>query len=87
MKKKILILCVSILFILIVCSGCTQNKQDSISKTNLEKSVSYYSEDTEEFNNLNEENTKKLFILKKHMLRKSIPCRGVRRGLMIGRHL
>ena len=84
MKKKILILCISMLFILLICSGCTQNKQDNI---NVEKSVRNYSEDIEEFNNLNEESTKKLFILKTCILHKSLPCRGVKRGLMIGRHL
>lgn len=86
MKRKILTLLLSIIFILTVCSGCAQNK---ISDNNIKGSANRYYEDAniaEQPNSLNEDKMK-LVILKKHMLHKTIPCRGVKRGLGISRHL
>ena len=86
MKRKILTLLLSIIFILTACSGCAQNK---ISDNNIKGSANRYYEDAniaEQPNSLNEDKMK-LVILKKHMLHKTIPCRGVKRGLGISRLL
>jgi len=86
MKRKILTLLLSVIFILTTCSGCAQNK---INDNNVKGSANRYYEDAniaEQPNNLNEDKMK-LVILKKHMLHKTIPCRGVKRGFGISRHL
>ena len=86
MKRKILTLLLSVIFILTACSGCAQNK---INDNNIKGSDNHYYEDVniaEQPNSLNEDKMK-LVILKKHMLHQTIPCLGVKRGLGIIRQL